>query len=136
MLPMDLSGTNQTAARVTPIDYSSALRWVDGDRLLLAELAEMFVQDCPQRMNELEEGVKGANAESIRRAAHSLKGMVSGFGAYQAKSLAEEMEKLGRDGQLPEAGNLLPAVLCEFMHVIEDLKKTDWQAISCEKSKV
>jgi hypothetical protein len=56
--------------------------------------------------------------------------MVSGFGAHQAKSLAEEMETLGRGGQLMEAGDLLPAVLCEFMHVIEHLKKTDWQAIA------
>jgi HPt (histidine-containing phosphotransfer) domain-containing protein len=115
---------------VTPIDYSFALRWVDGDRTLLAELAEMFLQDCPQRMKELEEGVKGSNAESIRQAAHSLKGMVSGFGAYQAKSLAAEMEKLGRGGQVTEAVILLPAVLCEFVHVIEHLKKTDWQIIS------
>lgn len=124
------SPNKQTVARVTPIDYSSALRWVDGDRTLLAELTEVFVQDCPQRMKELEEGVKGNNAESIRRAAHSLKGMVSGFGAHQAKLLAEEMETLGRGGQLMEAGDLLPAVLCEFMHVIEHLKKTDWQAIA------
>lgn len=131
---MDSSGNNRTAARMTPIDYSSALRWVDGDRLLLAELSEMFVQDCPQRMKELEEGVKNGNAESIRRAAHSLKGMVSGFGAYQAKSLAEEMELIGRGGQVKEAVNLLPAVLRAFAHVIEHLKKMDWQATSCEKS--
>lgn len=130
MQPIDLSGNNQTAARGTPIDCSSALCWVDGDRTLLAELAEVFVQDCPQRMQELEQGVKGSNAELIRQAAHSLKGMVSGFGAYQAKSRAEEMEKLGRDGQVTEAANLLPAVLCEFMHVIEHLKKTDWQVVS------
>lgn len=121
---------NQSVVRVTPIDYSSALRWVDGDRTLLAELAEVFVQDCPQRMQKLEQGVKGGNAESIRQAAHSLKGMVSGFGAYQAKSLAEEMELLGRGEQVTEAVNLLPSVLCEFAHVIEQLKRTDWHGIS------
>jgi HPt (histidine-containing phosphotransfer) domain-containing protein len=114
----------------TPIDYSSALRWVDGDRSLLAELAEVFVQDCPQRMKELEEAVKGGNADLIRQAAHSVKGMVSGFGAHQAKSLAQEMEHLGRSGRLLEACNLLPAVMLECSRVIDALKTADWQRIT------
>jgi HPt (histidine-containing phosphotransfer) domain-containing protein len=120
----------QTASSGMPLDYSSALQWADGDRSLLAELAEVFVEDCPQRMNELEEAVKGNNTNMIRNAAHSLKGMVSGFGARRANTLAQEMEDLGRAGNLPKAATLLPAVKHEFARVMEHLKTVDWQAVN------
>jgi len=79
-------------SRETTIDYSVALRWADGDRALLAELVEVFVQDCPRRIAELEEAVNSGQADLIRRVAHSLKGMVSVFGADRAKSLSQTME--------------------------------------------
>jgi HPt (histidine-containing phosphotransfer) domain-containing protein len=120
----------QTEGGATPIDYSSALRWVEGDRALLAELTEIFVQDCPLRMKELEVSILRDDADLIKRAAHSLKGMVSGFGAHEAWALAQEMEDLGRNGRVPEAGNLLPLVMREFTQVIEYLKRADWQTLS------
>ena len=114
---------NQTVPQESPIDYSSALHWVDGDRSLLAELAEVFIQDCPQRISELEKAVKEGHADHIKRAAHSLKGMVSGFGAQQAKALAEEMENLGRNERVPEAKVLFGTVRREFLRVIEALRQ-------------
>ena len=42
----------------TPVDFATALRWVDGDHELLAELIEIFLEDCPRRLQELEQAVK------------------------------------------------------------------------------
>jgi HPt (histidine-containing phosphotransfer) domain-containing protein len=81
-------------------------------------------------MKELEEAVQGGACDLIRQAAHSLKGMVSGFGAQRAQLLAQEMEELGRNGRVPEARNLLPAVLNELSRVIEALRTTDWPRIN------
>jgi HPt (histidine-containing phosphotransfer) domain-containing protein len=112
------------------VDCSLALRWADGDRSLLAEITETFVEDCPQRMKELELAVWEGNANRIRQVAHSLKGMVSCFGAHQAISLAREMEQFGGSGQVSEAAALLPRVVHELSHMIEHLKKIDWQIVS------
>jgi HPt (histidine-containing phosphotransfer) domain-containing protein len=112
------------------VDCSLALRWADGDRSLLAEITETFVEDCPQRIKELELAVWEGNANRIRQVAHSLKGMVSCFGAHQAISLAQEMEQLGRSGQVSEAAALLPRVVHELSQMIEYLKKIDWQIVS------
>jgi HPt (histidine-containing phosphotransfer) domain-containing protein len=126
---MDI-GNIPNDATTRPVDCSSALRWADGDRSLLAEITETFVEDCPQRVKELEVAVWEGNANLIRQVAHSLKGMVSCFGAHQAISLAQEMEHLGRSGQISEAAALLPRVVHELSHMIEHLKKIDWQIVS------
>jgi len=120
----------QNVAPTTPVDCSLALCWADGDRSLLAEITETFVEDCPQRMKELELAVWEGNSNLIRQVAHSIKGMVSCSGAHQAKSLAQEMEQFGRSEQVSEAAALLPRVVHELSHVIEHLKKIDWQIVS------
>ncbi len=124
------SGNIPNVTPATPVDCSSALRWADGDRSLLAEITETFVEDCPQRMKELELAVWEGNSNLIRQVAHSLKGMVSCFGADQAKALTQEMEYLGRSGQVSEAAALLPRMVHELSHVLEHLKKIDWQIVS------
>lgn len=126
---MDL-GNIPNVPTTRPVDCSLALRWADGDRSLLAEITETFVEDCPQRMKELKLAVWEGNSNLIRQVAHSIKGMVSCFGAHQATSLAQEMEHLGRSGQVSEAVALLPRVVQELSHVIEHLEKIDWQIVS------
>lgn len=49
-----------------PVDYSAALLWVDGDRTLLTELVEIFLEDCPQRLHELEQAVTEGNAIRVK----------------------------------------------------------------------
>jgi two-component system, sensor histidine kinase and response regulator len=114
----------------TPVDFAMALRWVDGDHELLAELIEIFLEDCPRRLQELEQAVKEGNANGVRQAAHSLKGMVAGFGAGPAHGLAQEMENLGKAGDLSKTSDLLPTLLREFARVMNHLKVADWRGLN------
>ena len=111
----------------TPVDFSAALLWVDDDRALLAELIEIFLEDCPRRLHELEQAVKEGNANGVRQAAHSLKGMVAGFDARSAHGLAQEMENLGKAGDLSKTSDLLSTLLLEFARVMNHLKVADWR---------
>ena len=108
-----------------PVDLAAALRWVDGDRELLTELIEIFLEDCPKKLQELDRAVKEGHANDVRQAAHSLKGMVAGFDAGSAHGLAAEMEDLGKAGDLSKAPDLLSALLHEFTRVVNDLKAAD-----------
>jgi len=123
---MNLS-QEEPAGIEAPVDFSAALRWVDDDRALLAELIEIFLEDCPRRLHELEQAVKASNANGVRQAAHSLKGMVAGFGAGPAHGLAFEMEGLGKAGDLSKTSDLLPTLLLEFARVMKHLKVADWR---------
>ena len=124
--PMNLS-QEEPAGIQAPMDFSAALRWVDGDRALLTELIEIFLEDCPIRLHELAQAVKEGNAIGVRQTAHSLKGMVSGFGASSAHGLANEMEILGKAGDLSQASDLLSMLLLEFARVMNYLKVADWR---------
>ena len=110
-----------------PVDFSAALHWVDGDHALLAELIEIFLQDCPRRLHELEQAVKEGNAVGIRQTAHSLKGMVACFATRSAHGLSNEMESLGKAGDLSKTSGLLPTLLLEFARVMNHIKASDWQ---------
>ena len=123
---MNLS-QEEPAGIEAPVNISAALRWVDDDRALLAELVEIILEDCPRRLHELEQAVKEGNANGVRHAAHSLKGMVAGLGAGPAHGLAAEVEGLGKAGDLSKTSDLLPTLLLEFARVINHLKVADWR---------
>ena len=128
-LPMN-SAQEQPAGITVPLDFPAALRWVDGDQDLLAELIEIFLADCPQRLHELAQAVKESNAIGVNQAAHSLKGMVACFCARPAQELAGEMEGLGKAGDVSKASDLLSALLLEFARVMNHLKLTDWRGMN------
>jgi HPt (histidine-containing phosphotransfer) domain-containing protein len=110
-----------------PVDFPAALGWVDGDQALLAELIGIFLEDCPRRLQELEQAASEGNAIGVRQSAHSLKGMVACFATRSAQRLAAEMEDLGKAGNVSKASELLPALLLEFARVMHHLKAADWQ---------
>ncbi len=74
--PMNVD-QEQPAGVNVPVDFSATLCWVDGDRALLAELIEIFLEDCPRRLHELEQAVTEGNTILVKQTAHSLKGMVA-----------------------------------------------------------
>ena len=113
-----------------PVDFPSALRWVEGDHAILAELIEIFLEDCPQRLHELEQAVSEGNATRIMQTAHSLKGMVACFSAKLAQGLAAEMESLGKAGDLSKALGLLSTLQLEFARVMKYLTVTDWRGMN------
>ena len=125
---MNLS-QEEPAGIEAPVDFSAALRWVDDDRELLTELIEIFLEDCPKRLQELDQAVKEGNASGVRQAAHSLKGMVAGFDASSAHGLAAEMEGLGKAGDLSKALGLLSSLQLEFARVMNYLKTADWRGV-------
>ena len=71
--------------------------------------------------------MKEGNANGVRQAAHSLKGMVAGFNTRSAHGLANEMEGLGKAGDLSKTSDLLPTLLLEFARVMNHLKVADWR---------
>ncbi|WP_129353991.1 response regulator [Sorangium cellulosum] len=87
-------------------DRTRALERTGGDADLLRELAEVFLEECPRWMADIDEAVSAGDARKLQRAAHSLKGGVDSFGARGAFEAAFALEKMARNsdlGGLPEA---------------------------------
>jgi CheY-like chemotaxis protein len=64
----------------------------EGQPELLAELIAVYLRDTPPRLAALHEAVARADAEALRRAAHSLKGSSSQIGAVQMARLSADLE--------------------------------------------
>jgi two-component system, sensor histidine kinase and response regulator len=84
----------------TGVDRELALLRVGGDAELLKEIAVLFLDDYPKLLVELHAAAGRGDAKTVERAAHSLKGSVSNFGAHAVVEAAWTLESMGRAQQL------------------------------------
>ena len=102
-----------SALQSEAFDQAVALARVEGDWELLAELIELFADDCPRLLAEIEQAIAQGEGTALTRAAHALKGAASNFGAEIVVGLALRLEELGQAGQLAEANTLCPKLETE-----------------------
>lgn len=62
------------------------------DEALLHEIANVFIEDVPMIVAELEEACARKDIATVRRLAHSLKGLCATFGAEPARTYAQGIE--------------------------------------------
>jgi signal transduction histidine kinase/CheY-like chemotaxis protein len=92
--------------KLNEMEFSSAeslLHRVGGDEDLLRKMIRTFLRDTPKRMAEIQKALREKDAENLASVAHALKGSVNIFGAVAAGQHAQELQGLGRQGQLDSA---------------------------------
>lgn len=87
----------------TLLDWERALENTDGSEDLLIELAEMFIEECPELMSQLRAAIDAGQASELQRAAHTLKGSVRIFATAPAVEAARRLEEMGSAGDLSDA---------------------------------
>jgi len=87
------------------LDLAASLERLDGDTALLAEMAALFVAECPVRMNDIQAAIGQGDAAALERTAHTLRGSVSNFSAADATAAAQTLESMGRAGVLTGAAD-------------------------------
>ena len=99
------------------IDREAALQRVEGDEVLLADLAKLFCDESPRMLSVIQEAITRKNAESLERGAHSLKGSVATFSAQRAFNLALQLERLGRANDFDNAEPIFNLLASEVERV-------------------
>ncbi len=89
------------------IDKDDMLARVDGDLELLADLVEIFLEDCPRLMSEIQQAVADQNGDALERSAHAFKGSVGNFTTKSPFEVAMRLELMGRQGNLGDANDAL-----------------------------
>jgi histidine phosphotransfer protein HptB len=82
------------------------------------ELVDTFLEDAPKLITEMQTALQAGDAETFRRAAHSLKSNSATFGAMRLSAMAKDLEMLGRENKLGEAESRLPEVE-ELLNTVE-----------------
>jgi PAS domain S-box-containing protein len=99
-----------------PLDREAALGRVGGNRDLLRQLVGVFREDCSRLVPDLRAALAAGAAAEVRRAAHTLKGMVAFFGAAGATGAAARLEALAAAGPLTGAD-------VEFNTLLQELER-------------
>ena len=71
------------------------------------ELIDTFLDDAPKLTSEIHAALAAQDADSFRRAAHSLKSNAATFGALGLAEIAKELEGLGRENRLGDTRDRL-----------------------------
>jgi HPt (histidine-containing phosphotransfer) domain-containing protein len=90
------------------------LETVGGDREFFEELLESFFEDSPEQLGIARKALAEGNAETLRRAAHSLKSNSANFGALALSQKCKDLEELAKSGCLGGAAGLLEGVAAEY----------------------
>ena len=93
------------------------LRRLGGDEFV-AELSQAFLAEAPDLLAALH----GADADHVRRAAHTLKSNAATFGATRLASLCLDLETQARAGDAPASPELAAGIEEEYALVAEELR--------------
>lgn len=99
------------------VDFDEALSRVAGDEEMLRELAEIFLEESPDWLANIEASIADGEPEGVFRAAHDIKGSTEVFRAESAVQAAKQLEKMGRNGDLEDADEAFGALKAELVWV-------------------
>lgn len=107
----------------TVIDLSTfdSLKEIGGAEFI-NELIDTFLDDAPNMFEQMQTALTAKDADSFRRAAHSLKSNANTFGATKLAALAKELEFISRENKLDTIGNELDVLTAEYGRVESALK--------------
>jgi PAS domain S-box-containing protein len=114
-------GSSAPVPSQRPVDVGELLDRLDGDRVFLAELTELFRADYPRQIRAIREAILQDDALGVKQASHALKGALSNLAASQAREMAANLERLGASGDLASARTALGDLEKELTRTIESL---------------
>ena len=102
-----------------PFDLEMAVKQWGGDRNLVLKMIPKFQIQAQGELQQIEQSIAAADAELTRQLAHGLKGSASYLHAVCIRDLAAQLEAMGRNGDISNAGELLAALHVELHRCLE-----------------
>ncbi len=90
---------------------------IEGEESILAKLIDVFIENTPRVLKEARAALANRMSPQLERAAHTLKGSCSNFGAERMRSACEKLEALAREGDLEHAKESIDLIEKEFEYV-------------------
>jgi CheY-like chemotaxis protein/HPt (histidine-containing phosphotransfer) domain-containing protein len=109
-------------AAVEHMDWARALEVVQGDRDLLKDIIQAFLDECPSMLKKMRGAIREGKPTHMQRAAHTLKGSMRYLGARGAYNLADELESQSRAGSLDDAEEKLSRLEQEIERLLPGLQ--------------
>ncbi len=109
--------TVSDSAVIDPAAFDELVASTGGEAAFIRELIDTYLTDAPQLFAQMRSALAASDAETFRRAAHSLKSNSASLGALTLSSLAKELEMMGKAANLEGAGTKIAAADAEYARV-------------------
>ena len=122
-LPADSQLKSEPA--INPQKFESFRQSMGADFII--EVIEVFNEDAPKLLQDMQHALTTHDADLFRRAAHSLKSNSAEFGAVKLSEMAKELEMMGKEGRLAEVSEKVARAAAEYEIVkqaLQELTKT------------
>jgi CheY-like chemotaxis protein/HPt (histidine-containing phosphotransfer) domain-containing protein len=100
---------------------------MEGEPDPLKELVELFVNDTPSRIAQLQVAVKIGSAQDLEAAAHSLKGSAGNLGASTIEATCLRLMQLARANDFTASDSLVKSIETDFAKLkpllLDEMKK-------------
>ncbi len=90
---------------------------------LLPELAPMLLEDAPDMLNSLNLAISAGNGPKVKELAHTLKGSCASMGIVGLANICQEIENMGKSGDLSRAPDQLEFAKAEYEQVEQVLNR-------------
>jgi two-component system sensor histidine kinase/response regulator len=116
--------TGETVCIETPpgrqpiVDFEQMLERLGGDKDLLHEVVEIFIDQAPKHLDTLRCALTQGDAEGVEKTAHNMKGELGYLGISELSQQARELEELGRKPDLEQASRIFVAFEIEISKVV------------------
>ncbi len=97
-----------------------------GNQAVIKKLADHVLQEFPRKTMELRDIITQGDAEKVRTMAHALKGSIANFGAEEARSLAYQLETMGKNKALAKAPEALRLLEHELQQIYAFFSDPGW----------
>ncbi len=118
------SRTQGPAASEPAFDRARALQNLSGSEELFVEIAAVFLEHTPRVLAEIRTAIAERDSKLLERAAHTLRGSVSVFGAEAAMAAAKKLESLGHDGEVDRANRIFATLQSEIIRLTAALTES------------
>ena len=109
--------------RPNVLDLDDALAQVEGDNELLSEVIQLFMEQYPELLEEIQQSLSRADLQSVSRAAHTLGSSAGQIGAQKTLLVARKLEQLSRDGEASEVPDALEELKKELLSLTTALSE-------------
>ena len=105
-------------------DKEQAMKTTGGDEELFRDLVEVFRDQRDEILGQIETAIANQDPESLKRAAHSMKGALLNLGGRAAGEVAFRLESRGAEGSATdEDGSLqqLKTAITDFEQAVAEV---------------
>ncbi len=81
-------------------DLTGTMNRLAGSEELFQDIVEYYFEDSPELIERMRDGLRDQQHYTVERAAHSLRGLASSFGADRTVACAREIEQKARRGEM------------------------------------